>query len=487
MKKAYFQKFTKKKFLEFLKSINYNDYFNKIYYFVILISIFFATFVLITNKVNLLTVLLDLLFFSLFIFELFVRYLAIGNFQKFWKFYYLDVIALIGWIPLYYFAEFALLRAIRLLRLFTIFRIITFLDKKLRLLFENILIIFITTLIIVVIVSTIIHMNNGEDILTALKWSLYVIFTSEMPHGLEEKYPFYLGIGLIMSNGILVAAAIGTVSSYIMEKFKNITSFDNIPNTDIILVINYDKEIISSFLKQYFESIKEPQIKITLVSKISHQEYNNIITFFENLNIYNTVLQNVFVVNEDPLLPSLYEKLIKIKEKIKKIFILPDERIENDYHKDTNVAFIATNIINYLGKEFASKKLVAVTITNIVNLPNVYILRSYEVIAKLINLKIHSYTGFLDQFLLSFHNKLTEIPLKEILLKEENFPLQLNNLIKYIKQKYNGVLIGYIKTNGEVVNILNQYLNIIDLPNNTVYKPELIETSEIQSFLIVKQ
>lgn len=37
---------------------------------------------------------------------------------------------------------------------------------------------------------------------------------------------------LIASNSLLLAGIIGSVSSYIMEKFKNITDFDNLPNSE---------------------------------------------------------------------------------------------------------------------------------------------------------------------------------------------------------------------------------------------------------------
>ncbi|MFN4220370.1 MAG: hypothetical protein ACK4GJ_05580, partial [bacterium] len=198
--------------------------------------------------------------------------------------------------------------------------------------------------------------------------------------------------------------------------------------------------------------------------------------------------QNTYIVNEDPLLPQLYEKLTKIKDKIKKIFVLPDERIENDYHKDTNVAFITTNLINHLGKDFSSRNIIAITITDIVNLPNVYILRSFEVIAKLINLKIYSpYAGFLDasfidQFLFSFHNKMLELPIRELAINVENSPVELKNLIHYIKKNYNATLIGYIKNDGELVNIIPKYVDII----NSESKNYLISLSEIQSLLIIR-
>ncbi|MFN3996033.1 MAG: hypothetical protein ACK4GR_05855 [bacterium] len=393
-----YQKFSSTNFFDSLSTLSNNSFFNKFYNFATVISIIYASFLLLSNKINTVVVILDLLFFLLFSFELFVRYISIRNFSKFWKSYYFDIIALIGWVPLYYFAELALLRVIRLLRLLSVFKVIVSLDKKLRLLFEGILIIFVVTILIILIASTIIYFEYKDDIVQALKWSLYVIFTGEMPQGLEEKYPFWIGMGLIMSNGILLAAVIGTVSSYIMEKFRNLTTFDNLPNiNNLILLINFDKEIITSFLKYHFESSNDSRIKIVVIAKITQEEYNKIITSFENSSLYEKITQNTYIVNEDPLLPQLYEKLTKIKDKIKKIFVLPDERIENDYHKDTNVAFITTNLINHLGKDFSSRNIIAITITDIVNLPNVYILRSFEVIAKLINLKIYSpYTGFLN-------------------------------------------------------------------------------------------
>ncbi|MFN3478283.1 MAG: hypothetical protein ACK4ZM_02815 [bacterium] len=479
-----YQKFSSTNFLDFLSTLNNNSFFNKFYNFATVISIIYASFLLLSNKINIAVVILDLLFFLLFSFELFVRYISIRNFSKFWKSYYFDIIALIGWVPLYYFAELALLRVIRLLRLLSVFKVIVSLDKKLRLLFEGILIIFVVTILIILIASTIIYFEYKEDIVQALKWSLYVIFTADMPQGLEEKYPFWIGMGLIMSNGILLAAVIGTVSSYIMEKFRNLTTFDNLPNiNNLILLINFDKEIITSFLKYHFESSNDGKIKIAIVAKTTQEEYNKIITSFENSSLYEKVLQNTYIVNEDPLLSQLYEKLTKIKDKIKKIFVLPDERIENDYHKDTNVAFITTNLINHLGKDFSSRNIIAITITDIVNLPNVHILRSFEVIAKLINLKIYSpYAGFLDQFLLSFHNKMLELPVQELAINVENSPMELKKLIEYIKKKYDANLIGYIKNDGELVNIIPKYVDII----NSESKNYLISLSEIQSLLIIR-
>ncbi len=84
----------------FLSRLNYNRFFNFSYNFLAFISVFYVIFVLINHEITQAIVILDLMFLFLFSFELIVRYFSVRNLKKFWKIYYLDIIALIGWIPL---------------------------------------------------------------------------------------------------------------------------------------------------------------------------------------------------------------------------------------------------------------------------------------------------------------------------------------------------------------------------------------------------
>ncbi|MCX7759327.1 MAG: ion transporter [bacterium] len=475
------------KFVETLSNLNYNISFNKTFNLLTILSIFYAIFVLIKQETNIVILIIDLIFLILFGFELIVRYLASGNLKKFWKNYYIDVIALIGWIPFYYFSEFALLRIIRLLRLLTVIKILTTIDKKLRLLIRNIFIIFVITVFLILVASSVISINYGSDVINSLQWSLYVIFTGEIPEGLEKKQLFWIGMILIMSNGLLLAGIIGTVSSYIMEKFRNLTDFDSIPDTkDIVIIINYDKEIISSLIKEYFESLiknkRSIETKVVIISTMNDKDYEVLTNVLENIPFFEIIKQNVYIVNENPLLVNLYEKLVKMKEKIKRIFILPDERIDDDYHKDTNVAFISMNIVNYLGKEFSRRKVFALTNTDIVNIPHIHLVRSYEIISKLINIEISiPYIGLAEQFLVSFNNRIIEIPISSIISDVQNIN-QIDELIKYIQNKYKQILIGYINKDGKFVNIIPMYSEFLD-PQN---QKESIKYTEIQSLLVMK-
>ncbi|MCS7164758.1 MAG: hypothetical protein RMJ51_00525 [Candidatus Calescibacterium sp.] len=470
-----------------IASLNYSISFNNIFNILTIISIIYVIFILTYQQVNITIAILDLIFFLLFSFELIVRYLAAGNFKKFWKNHYIDVIALLGWIPIYYFSEFALLRSIRLLRILAIFKLLSLIDKRLRLLIRNIFIIFCITILLILFSSWIVSTKYNVDPLSSFEWSLYVIFTGEMPDGLEKEHLFWIGMTLIMSNGLLLAGVIGTISSYIMEKFKNLTDFDNIPNTkELVIIINYDKEIISSLIKEYFESLIKNNIlietKVVIICTMTDKDYETLQTILENLTFFETIKQNVYIVNENPLLLNLYEHLQKIKDKIKRIFVLPDERIEDDYHKDTNVAFICMNLINYLGKEFCRRKLFALTNTNIVNIPHIHLVRSYEIISKLINIEISiPYIGLAEQFLISFNNRIHEIPINSIISEIQNIT-SLQELIRYIEKKYNQILIGYIDSQGKFVNVIPTYSDFI----NPKPEKENIRFTEIQSLLVMK-
>lgn len=221
-------------------------------------------------------------------------------------------------------------------------------------------------------------------------WSLYVIFAGEIPEGLQNKNTFWIGMMLIASNSLLLAGIIGSVSSYIMEKFKNITDFDNLPNSEnLVIIFNND------------------------------EDYKSLILLLENLKNFEIVNHNTYI-----------------------------------YHKDTNTAFIAMNILNYLGKDFARKKLFVLTNTDIVNIPNAHVVRSYEIISKLINIEISiPHIGLVEQFLLSFHNRLKEIPV------------------------YGCTLIGYLDIDNKFINLLPMYQKVDE---------KIIEYSQIKSFLVMK-
>lgn len=171
-----------------------------------------------------------------------------------------------------------------------------------------------------------------------------------------------------------------------MEKFKNITDFDNLPNSEnLVIIFNND------------------------------EDYKSLILLLENLKNFEIVNHNTYI-----------------------------------YHKDTNTAFIAMNILNYLGKDFARKKLFVLTNTDIVNIPNAHVVRSYEIISKLINIEISiPHIGLVEQFLLSFHNRLKEIPV------------------------YGCTLIGYL----DIDNKLPMYQKVDE---------KIIEYSQIKSFLVMK-
>lgn len=160
----------------FLSRLNYNRFFNFSYNFLAFISVFYVIFVLINHEITQAIVILDLMFLFLFSFELIVRYFSVRNLKKFWKIYYLDIIALIGWIPLYYLSEFAILRSLRLLRLLTIVKILATLDKKIKILIRNILIIFVITVLLIIFSSLILSFLLKQDSIESLYWSLYVIF-----------------------------------------------------------------------------------------------------------------------------------------------------------------------------------------------------------------------------------------------------------------------------------------------------------------------
>lgn len=462
----------------YLSRLNYNQFFNFFYNFLAFTSVFYVIFVIINHEITQTIVILDLIFLFLFSFELIVRYFSVRNLKKFWKIYYLDIIALIGWIPLYYLSEFAILRSLRLLRLLTIVRILATLDKKIKILIRNILIIFVITVLLIILSSLILSFLLKQDSIESLYWSLYVIFAGEIPEGFQNRNTFWIGMMLIASNGLLLAGIIGSVSSYIMEKFKNITDFDNLPNSEnLVIIFNYDKEIIFSLIKEHFETNKNNEIietKVAIISQMNDEDYKSLFSLLENLKNFEIVNQNTYIINENPLLPQIYEKLLKIKEKIKRTIILPDERIIDEYHKDTNTAFIAMNILNYLGKNFARKKLFVLTNTDIVNIPNAHVVRSYEIISKLINIEISiPHIGLVEQFLLSFHNRLKEIPVEEITTTEKI--INTKELIEYINKNYGCTLIGYLDSDNKFINLLPMY-----------QKTDIVEYSQIKSFLVMK-
>lgn len=471
----------------FLESINSNRFFNYFYNSVNLISFFYVIFILIKQETNIIVIVCDLLFFVLFVFELFVRYISIGNFKKFWKNYYLDVISLIGWVPIYYFSEFALLRMIRFLRLLVIFKLITSIDKRLRILFRNIFIIFLITVFLIIISVSIISFNYDIDVMKAFEWSLYVIFTGEIPEGLEKENLFWIGMVLIVSNGLLLAGIIGSMASYIMEKFRNISDFDSIPNiSNLVLIINYDKEIIVTLIKEYFKmNIKNKNkmdTKFVIVSNMNDKDYEQLAYMLEYLPYSDFVRQNVYIVNEDPLLHHFYEKIFQVRDKIKRIFIIPDERIEDDYHKDTIVAFIAMNIINYIGRDFCSRRVFALTNTNIVNIPNIHIVRSYEIISKLMNIEIEiPYIGLVEKFLVSFSNRLIEVPISEVWDVLQN--IDLLEFIKFLSEKYRATFIGYINSSDEFINFIPLYSKLF---NSDLNLQGIIEIDKVKSFLLMK-
>lgn len=281
----------------FLSRLNYNRFFNFSYNFLAFISVFYVIFVLINHEITQAIVILDLMFLFLFSFELIVRYFSVRNLKKFWKIYYLDIIALIGWIPLYYLSEFAILRSLRLLRLLTIVKILATLDKKIKILIRNILIIFVITVLLIIFSSLILSFLLKQDSIESLYWN-YVIFAGEIPEGLQNKNTFWIGMMLIASNSLLLAGIIGSVSSYIMEKFKNITDFDNLPNSENLVII-FNNEIIET--------------KVAIISQMNDEDYKSLILLLENLKNFEIVNHNTYIVNENPLLPQIYEKLSKIK------------------------------------------------------------------------------------------------------------------------------------------------------------------------------
>ena len=73
-----------------------------------------------------------------------------------------------------------------------------------------------------------------------------------------------------------------------MEKFKNITDFDR---------------------------------NIAIISQMNDEDYKSLILLLENLKNFEIVNHNTYIINENPL-----------------PITLPDERIIDEYHKDTNTA-----------------------------------------------------------------------------------------------------------------------------------------------------
>ena len=484
----------KEKVYSFLVNLNYNKNFNLFYYSLTIISIVFV--IIVTLKYSYITFdfrlitfifIIEILFFLLFIFELFVRYLSVGDFSKFYKVYFWDIVSIIGWVPLDYFIIFyhyfsngfdisyyhslALLRIIRLIRLLTVFKLFGIIEKEIRFLLRNITTIFLLTLLVIFIGAVLMNIVLKVDLINSIKWAFYVVFTGEIPEGLPEQNQKYLiGLFLIISNGILLAGIIGSISSFIMEKYKYINQFDNIPSSgELVIIINYDKEIITSILREYIKTIsyailesKFVNIKILLIAKITNQELNELNDLIYS-NIRRDLLQYLielfFVVDKNVLETNFYRELETYKDRINRIFILPDEREADEYHQDIRTAFVASNIVRALGSDFSKQKVVAITNTDIVNIDEINVIRQHEIISKIINMKIFlpSASLFISNFFTPVGYKIRELYTDSIALEiHKNNIHNLKELIDYIRNFYDAVVIGYIDKNNVYHTLLNK-------------------------------
>lgn len=484
----------KEKIFSFLVNLNYNKNFNLFYYSLTIISIVFV--IIVTLKYSYITFdfrlitfifIIEILFFLLFIFELFVRYLSVGDFSKFYKVYFWDIVSIIGWLPLDYFIIFyhyfsngfdisyyhslALLRIIRLIRLLTVFKLFGIIEKEIRFLLRNITTIFLLTLLVIFIGAVLMNIVLKVDLINSIKWAFYVVFTAEIPEGLPEQNQKYLiGLFLIISNGILLAGIIGSISSFIMEKYKYINQFDNIPSSgELVIIINYDKEIITSILREYIKTISYAilesrfvNIKILLITKITNQELNELNDLIYS-NIRRDLLQYLielfFVVDKNVLETNFYRELETYKDRINRIFILPDEREPDEYHQDIKTAFVASNIVRALGSDFSKQKVVAITNTDIVNIDEINVIRQHEIISKIINMKIFlpSASLFISNFFTPVGYKIRELYMGSIALEiDKNNIHNLKELIDYIRNFYDAVVIGYIDKNNVYHTLLNK-------------------------------
>jgi hypothetical protein len=484
----------KEKIFSFLVNLNYNKNFNLFYYSLTIISIVFV--IIVTLKYSYITFdfrlitfifIIEILFFLLFIFELFVRYLSVGDFSKFYKVYFWDIVSIIGWLPLDYFIIFyhyfsngfdisyyhslALLRIIRLIRLLTVFKLFGIIEKEIRFLLRNITTIFLLTLLVIFIGAVLMNIVLKVDLINSIKWAFYVVFTAEIPEGLPEQNQKYLiGLFLIISNGILLAGIIGSISSFIMEKYKYINQFDNIPSSgELVIIINYDKEIITSILREYIKTISYAilesrfvNIKILLITKITNQELNELNDLIYS-NIRRDLLQYLielfFVVDKNVLETNFYRELETYKDRINRIFILPDEREPDEYHQDIKTAFVASNIVRALSSDFSKQKVVAITNTDIVNIDEINVIRQHEIISKIINMKIFlpSASLFISNFFTPVGYKIRELYMGSIALEiDKNNIHNLKELIDYIRNFYDAVVIGYIDKNNVYHTLLNK-------------------------------
>ncbi|MEM4222313.1 MAG: PP2C family protein-serine/threonine phosphatase [archaeon] len=241
-------------------------------------------------------------------------------------------------------------------------------------------------------------------------------------------------------------------------------------------------EISKQMIYSHIKNKNKMDTKFVIVSNMNDKDYEQLSYMLEYLPYSDFVRQNVYIVNEDPLLHHLYEKISQVRDKIKRIFIIPDERIEDDYHKDTIVAFIAMNIINYIGRDFCSRRVFALTNTDIVNIPNIHIVRSYEIISKLMNIEIEiPYIGLVEKFLVSFSNRLIEVPISEVWDVLQN--IDLLEFIKFLSEKYRATFIGYINSSDEFINFIPLYSKLF---NSDLNLQGIIEIDKVKSFLLMK-
>lgn len=481
----------KDKLTNLLINLNYNKKFNIFYNVLTIVSIVYVLFLTTRDfyfnffkSYPVIYFFIDIIFFSLFSIELIIRYWSIGDFRKFFKVYFWDIVALLGWIPVDYIVlhffygfneavylhDLALLRLIRIIRLITIFKIFGIIEKEINFLLRNIIKIFVITVLVILVGSVMLNQILEIDIFEALKWAFYVVFTGEIPEGLPDKTQKYLiGIFLIIANGILFASIIGTIASFIMERYKKLNIFDNIPSYgNLVIIINYDKEMITSIIKEYIKTIYYAIIdstnintKIVLISKLSTDDVDNLNEMMNSTlkkEHLHYLTEFFFIVNKNILETSFYNELEKLKDRIEKIFILPDERESDEYHQDINTAFIASNIVRTLGTEFSKTKVIAITNTDIVNIDEINVIRQYELISKIINMKIFlpSASLFISNFFTPVGYKIKEFYIKNFSQNELKDVNNLFDLIEYIKNTYDAVILGYITKHNEYKTLVNK-------------------------------
>ena len=510
------------KLLYYLKVLNYNRIFNNFFNILSVVSVvyililtFFGFFEL--YKINMLIYFfIDIFFLILFSFELIVRYLVIGDLKKFWKVYFWDIVSLIGFIPIdfiiflffyepdkiVYIHELAILRIIRIIRLIALFKLFGVLNKRLNIFVRNIVQIFLATLLVIFIGAIVLNQILDINIFEAIKWAFYVVFTGEIPEGLPDKTQKYLiGIFLILSNGILYAAIIGIVASYIMENYKNINFFDDFPKDGkLILIINYDKELVSSIIQEYIHNLynsialQKPinssinsDKKLVLVSNLLSDNVNELLKILNNEikgDYFLYFNSSFFIVNKNVWDKTLYIELQKNKDRIERIFILPDERESDEYHQDMLTSFIVSNIIRTLGPEFSKEKVIAITNTDIVNIDDVNIIKQHQVISKIINMEISFSVSPLvvSNFFYNVNCKIRQFKIQEFnneqKLKFKNFL----DFIEYIRRNYNVIVMGYIDKDGKYHMLINNLYS-----NNP--KTQILESTnlnDIQSIICIE-